>query len=105
MLSGAARCHVMPCFSTKPLETAADVDGWLKFIDMPAPMTFMSVLMSADPDMDIRLEHSHGYGQEVGGHYHYDVTPEDVSYEGFYNVADLFYRVDQTVDKYVPKKE
>jgi len=94
LLSGSARCHVMPCFSKNPLKTGDDVNKWLEFIDMAAPMHFMSVLVSSDPGLDLRLEHSHGYGKEVGGHYHYDVTPEDVSYEGYYNIAETLFRVD-----------
>ena len=93
--TGSVKCHVMPSFSETPLTTTDDVNNWLKFFTMPAPMMFFSVFVSSDPGLDLRLEHSHGYGENTGGHYHYDVTPEEVEYEAYYNVADLVYRVDR----------
>ena len=93
--SGAVKCHVMPKFSDTPLNNDDDVNNWLKFFNMPAPMMFFSVFVSSDPGLDLRVEHSHGYGENSGGHYHYDVTPEEVEYEAYYNVADLVYRVDR----------
>jgi Domain of Unknown Function (DUF1907) len=33
--------------------------------------------MLRDPGQELRVEHSHGWGpNNVGGHYHYDDTPE-----------------------------
>ena len=48
-----------------------------------------------DPGLDLRVEHSHGWGEaEVssGGHYHYDTTPAEVEYLGYYNLAQYIYR-------------
>jgi hypothetical protein len=53
------------------------------------------MLISRDPGLDLRVEHSHGWGDpEVssGGHYHYDTTPEEVEYLGYYNLAEFIYR-------------
>jgi len=63
---------------------------------MEAPLNVLSVFVSRDPGLDLRVEHSHGWGgNSQGGHYHYDTTPEDVEYLGYYNTAELCYRVDR----------
>ncbi|KAG7154592.1 ester hydrolase C11orf54 homolog [Homarus americanus] len=95
LVKGHAKCHVMPDFPSAPLTCDEDVNKWLCFFDMPAPMVFLSTLISKDPGLDLRVEHSHGYGDDCGGHYHYDTTPDTVEYEAFYNVAEFIYRVDR----------
>ncbi|XP_045598029.1 ester hydrolase C11orf54 homolog [Procambarus clarkii] len=95
LVEGSAWCHVMPDFSSAPLSCDKDINKWLRFFDMPAPMVFLSTLISKDPGLDLRLEHSHGYGNQCGGHYHYDTTPDAVEYEAFYNVAEFIYRIDK----------
>ena len=61
---------------------------------MKAPLTVLSVMVSRDPGLDLRVEHSHGWGEDgvQGGHYHYDTTPEVVQYTGYYNLASNCYR-------------
>jgi len=95
LVEGSVNCHVMPDYSPVPLTCNDDVNKWLHFFDFPAPMVFMSTLISKDPGMDLRVEHTHGYGKGYGGHYHYDTTPDTVEYEGFYNLAEYMYRVDR----------
>lgn len=46
---GKARQHVMPDFSTTPLHTEDDVNSWLKFYNMSAPLIAVGTLVSADP--------------------------------------------------------
>jgi len=37
----------------------------------------------------MRVQHAHGWGKNNdGGHYHYDVTPEEVQYLAYYNIAE-----------------
>lgn len=92
---GKARIHVMPGFSTCALHTDQDVYNWLTFHEMSAPLTNVSVMVSKDPGLDLRLEHSHCFSEHGdGGHYHYDVTPDVVRYEGYFNVAEYIYRLD-----------
>lgn len=93
--SGSVKCHVMPNFSPTPLENDNDVNNWLRFFNMAAPMIFTSVLVSNDPGLNLRIEHSHGYGGGNGGHYHHDVSPDTVEYEAYYNVAEILFRIDQ----------
>ncbi|KAK3861692.1 hypothetical protein Pcinc_026926 [Petrolisthes cinctipes] len=95
LVEGSAKCHVMPDFSPVPLTCNDDVNKWLHFFDFPAPMVFMSTLVSKDPGMDLRTEHSHGYGKDYGGHYHFDTTPDNVEYEAYYNLAEYMYRIDR----------
>ena len=46
--------------------------------------------------LKLRMEHFHCFSDHGhGGHYHYDVTPDDVSYLGYFNVGDVLYRVDE----------
>ncbi|GAV05857.1 hypothetical protein RvY_15923-2 [Ramazzottius varieornatus] len=100
---GSLNIHVMPDFSKAPLETEGTVDQWLKYFTQPAPMVFMSVFVSEDPGWDLRCEHTHGYGvpdaegssQNRGGHYHYDTTPDEVEYVGYFGCAETLYRIDR----------
>jgi len=73
------------------------VANWLKFYEMDAPFTCLSFLLSEDPGLDIRVEHSHGFNLDKveGGHYHTDTSPDNVEYVGYYNVAEYIYRIDQ----------
>jgi hypothetical protein len=42
------------------------------------------------------MEHTHCFSDHgVGGHYHYDATPADVAYEGYFVVAERLFRVDE----------
>ena len=92
------KVHVMPKFSTTPLNSDADVANWLQFFDANAPLTHLSFMTSRDvADLDVRIEHTHCFSSHGhGGHYHYDVgNKEDVEYEGYFQVAEKIYRVDQ----------
>ncbi|XP_070571698.1 ester hydrolase C11orf54 homolog [Ptychodera flava] len=92
---GKAKIHVMPEFSTKPIESDAAVNEWLKFYEMKATLVCLSTFISADPGLDLRVEHTHCFSHHGdGGHYHYDVTPEEVEYRGFFVPAEYIYRID-----------
>ncbi|KIX92085.1 uncharacterized protein Z520_12169 [Fonsecaea multimorphosa CBS 102226] len=115
---GTAKLHVMPDFPTQPFTSRADVDRWLRYFDMSfaaeePPLVCLSVLHSGhDGGLALRMEHTHcftvspegvaagGNGDREttkGGHYHYDLdeTRDEIEYEGWFNVAELLYRVDQ----------
>jgi len=88
----------MPDFSACPINSDEDVNNWLKFYEVTAPLTVLSVLVSRDPGLDLRVEHSHGWGENnQGGHYHYDTSPDTVEYTGYYNIASTCYRIDKPV--------
>ncbi|XP_020628436.1 ester hydrolase C11orf54 homolog [Orbicella faveolata] len=93
---GKAKIHIMPKFSETPLKTDTDVNNWLKFYNMSAPLVCVGVFESHDPGLDLRIEHFHCFSDHgEGGHYHYDVTPVDVQYTGFFSLAEKVYRIDR----------
>jgi hypothetical protein len=101
--SGKLKMHVMPGFPDKPFTSRQDVDEWLRFFDMDTPMVCLSVLHSGDDkDLELRKEHTHCFGADGaddhrrGGHYHSDLdeTRDSVEYEGWFNVAEVLYKVD-----------
>ncbi|OAA54343.1 mgc81809 protein [Niveomyces insectorum RCEF 264] len=103
--AGRAHFHVMPHFPTPtddrpPFEDQKTLDTWLTFHDFAGPIVCLSVLHSADPQkLGIRLEHTHCFSgnKPEGGHYHYDLGDEEsqVEYEGYFNVAHAFVRIDK----------
>lgn len=95
---GKAKLHVMPDFSKEPRPIGLKSE-WLKFFDMSAPLTCLSVLHSRDPGLDLRLEHTHCFSEHnEGGHYHFDTTPDEVEYEAYFNIAKRIYRIDRPSD-------
>jgi len=93
---GKANLHVMPDFSKTPLKNRDEVNKWLRYFEMSAPLTCLSVFHSHDPGLDLRIEHTHCFSDHNdGGHYHDDTTPNDVEYEAYFNVANTLYRIDK----------
>lgn len=101
--SGKLKIHVMPDFSTTPLTCEADVENWLNFYEMKSPFVCLSTFISCDPGLDLRIEHTHGYSVEndEGGHYHTDITPEEVEYEGYFCPAEKVYRIDRPTETHM----
>jgi hypothetical protein len=103
MINGKAKVHVMSDFTQNPIQTQAFIDKeWLKYVEAPAPMTFMTVCTSVSPPgLQMRLTHTHGHSTvedgmpPIAGHYHYDLSPDDIEYEGYFGVAESIVRVDQ----------
>lgn len=86
----------MPDFSSTPLTTEPALNNWLKFYDMSAPLIAVGTLVSAETDLDLRVQHFHSFSHHgEGGHYHIDTTPDTVEYLGYFTVADTLYRIDQ----------
>ncbi|XP_014240638.1 ester hydrolase C11orf54 homolog [Cimex lectularius] len=94
---GKVRQHVMQDFSEKPLNTEKDLNEWLRFFEMSAPLIALGAFLSQDvPDFDLRVQHFHSFSHHnEAGHYHYDTTPDDIEYEAYLNVADTLHRIDQ----------
>lgn len=96
MKEGLARQHVMDQFSETPLHTEEDLNNWLKFFEMPAPLIALGTFVTDESDLDLRLQHFHSFSKHGhGGHYHYDTTPESVEYEGYFNVGSRIIRIDR----------
>jgi hypothetical protein len=93
---GKANIHVMPDFPKDPFKSREDVERWLKFYDMDSPLICLSVFHSHDPGLDLRIEHTHCFSEHgQGGHYHFDTSPDEVEYEGYFNIAEILYRIDR----------
>ncbi|XP_035757089.1 ester hydrolase C11orf54 homolog isoform X2 [Egretta garzetta] len=94
---GKAKIHIMPPeFSACPLNTDEDVNNWLKFFEMKAPLICQPVIVSRDPGFDLRLEHTHCFSHHgEGGHYHQDTSPDSVRYLGYLLPAELLFRIDR----------
>lgn len=94
---GKAKIHIMPReFSTCPLNTTEEVDNWLGYFEVSAPLICQSVMVSRDTGLDLRLEHTHCFSHHgEGGHYHEDTTPDNVEYLGYFMPAEFLYRVDR----------
>ncbi len=102
---GKTHLHVMPDFAKEPVATPEQADRWLKYFDAAAPLTCLSVFHSGhDGTLGLRREHTHCFtsdGSGIGGHYHYDLdeTRTEVQYEGWFNVAEMLYRIDQPSER------
>lgn len=46
---GKAKQHIMPEFSTEPINSDEEVEKWLHFYNMSAPLIAVGTLVSADP--------------------------------------------------------
>uniref|UniRef100_A0A3B3DAY6 Chromosome 11 open reading frame 54 n=1 Tax=Oryzias melastigma TaxID=30732 RepID=A0A3B3DAY6_ORYME len=83
-------------FSACPLNTNDDVNKWLKHFEVSAPLICQSVLVSRDPGLDLRVEHTHCFSHHgEGGHYYIDTTPDSVEYLGYFLPAEFVYRIDR----------
>jgi hypothetical protein len=100
VLKGAIKSHIMPGYSKIDMHTMEQVNDWLVFYQpIEAPLTCCSVQVAHDiPGLELRVEHTHFFGETVGGHYHYDVTPSEIEYQGYFVPASKLYRVDQSIE-------
>ena len=73
------------------------------YIEFGAPFVNMATLISKDPGLDLRVEHTHGYSKvnKTGGHYHYDTTPQEIEYLGYFSPAELIYRIDAPTETHM----
>lgn len=93
--AGKVKFHVMPDFSSTALCTDDDVDSWLHYFEMDAPISHVGTLVTGGLGLDLRVQHFHGFSEHgAGGHYHYDTTPLEAHYEGYFTVASRVLRVD-----------
>jgi len=107
ILKGQIRAHVQPdyedikheYYDPKLMKCTKD---FLQFYEPVGPnLQCYSVLWTGDPTegkLNLREsgEHTHFYdfkNKSCSGHYHFDVTPDEIEYEGYFNTADAVYRV------------
>ncbi|XP_022917939.2 ester hydrolase C11orf54 homolog [Onthophagus taurus] len=101
MKSGTFRQHVMPDFATDEIKSEEQLNGWLRFYNMSAPLVAVGTLVTGDMDLDLRLQHFHSSSDHnEAGHYHNDITPETVEYLAYFNIANSVVRIDKPKDSH-----
>ena len=107
ILDGRIRSHVMPnyeCLIDDYYDVSKEqvVKDFLQFYEHMGPgLLCFTALWTGDPtggDLNLRAsgEHTHFYHHDdslqQAGHYHGDVTPEQVHYRGYFKLADRIIR-------------
>ena len=106
-LKGKIKSHVQPdykdikvdYYDPKLMKCTKD---FLQFYEpVGSELQCYSVLWTGDPSggkLNLRDSgehtHFHSYNSDKdAGHYHFDVTPEEIQYEGYFNISREVYRV------------
>jgi hypothetical protein len=107
LLAGQIKSHVMPNYDCLidgyyDVKQEQVVKDFLQFYDHMGPgLLFFTALWTGDPtggDLNLRVsgEHTHFYHPDTSvqqaGHYHGDVTPDEVHYRGYFKPADRIVR-------------
>ncbi|XP_068600671.1 ester hydrolase C11orf54 homolog [Brachionichthys hirsutus] len=97
---GKAKVHLMPReVAPCPVKTPDKANDYLRIFEVNAPLICPTVLVSKDPDIDLRVEHTHCFSRHgEGGHYHIDTTPDTVEYLGYFMPAEFVYRIDEPTE-------
>ena len=107
ILNGKIRSHVQPDYKVIKQEyydpkLMKCVKDFLQFYEPVGPeLQCYSVLWTGDPtggNLNLRESgehtHFHSYNHDRdAGHYHFDVTPDEIEYEGYFNIATEVHRV------------
>ena len=107
ILKGQIKSHVQPDYADIKHEyydpkQMKCVKDFLEFYEPVGPeLQGYSVLWTGDPtggNLNLREsgEHTHFHSytkNNIAGHYHFDVTPNDIEYECYFNIAKEVYRV------------
>ena len=118
ILNGKIKSHVQPdykdikheYYDPKQMKCVKD---FLQFYEPVGPeLQGYCVLWTGDPtggDLNLRESgehtHFHSYTKEnIAGHYHFDVTPEEIEYEGYFNTAEEVHRVNNIYKELTNKK-
>ena len=118
ILNGKIRSHVQPDYKDikheyYDPEQMKCVKDFLQFYEPVGPeLQGYCVLWTGDPtggNLNLRESgehtHFHSYTKEnIAGHYHFDVTPEEIEYEGYFNTAEEVHRVNNIYKELTNKK-
>ena len=118
ILKGKIKSHVQPDYADikheyYDQEQMKCVKDFLQFYEPVGPeLQGYSILWTGDPtggDLNLRESgehtHFHSYTKEnIAGHYHFDVTPEEIEYEGYFNTAEEVHRVNNIYKELNNKK-
>jgi hypothetical protein len=118
ILKGKIRSHVQPDYKDikheyYDPEQMKCVKDFLQFYEPVGPeLQGYCVLWTGDPtggNLNLRESgehtHFHSYTKEnIAGHYHFDVTPNEIEYEGYFNTAAEVHRVNNIYKELTNKK-
>ena len=118
ILKGKIRSHVQPDYKDikheyYDSEQMKCVKDFLQFYEPVGPeLQGYCVLWTGDPtggNLNLRESgehtHFHSYTKEnIAGHYHFDVTPDEIEYEGYFNTASEVHRVNNIYKELTNKK-
>jgi len=107
ILKGKIKAHIQPDYNDIKIEyydpkQMKCVKDFLQFYQPVGPdLQCYSVLWTGDPtggNLNLRDsgEHTHFHSykhNKDAGHYHFDVTPNEIEYEGYFNIPAEVYRV------------
>ena len=107
ILNGKIKSHVQPDYVDVKHEyydpkLMKCVKDFLKFYEPVGPnLQCYTILWTGDPtggNLNLRESgehtHFHSYkGTQDAGHYHFDVTPDEIEYECYFNTADEVHRI------------
>ena len=107
VLNGKIKSHVQPDYNDIKVEyydpkQMKCIKDFLQFYEPVGPeLQCYSVLWTGDPtggNLNLREsgEHTHFHSykhKKDAGHYHFDVTPDEIEYEGYFNISQEVYRV------------
>lgn len=57
MKTGKAKQHVMPDFSKTPLKSDDDINNWLNFYTMSAPLIALGTLVNGEGPSEVRFNY------------------------------------------------
>lgn len=105
-ISGANfKAHVMPDFPGKTMVDGPEVDQWLRYMQLHSheETTFMATVLGGKlpEQLHLRPEHVHFFNETLrqGGHFHYDLSPDEVDYTGYFHPAQWIYRIEDAFDR------
>ena len=117
ILKGKIKSHVQPDYDDIKIQyydpkKMKCVKDFLKFYEpVGSDLQCYSVLWTGDPtggSLNLREsgEHTHFHSfknNSYAGHYHFDVTPDDIEYEGYFNVSKEVFRVNNIYKELINK--
>ncbi|XP_065219717.1 uncharacterized protein LOC135845180 [Planococcus citri] len=94
--NGKAEVHVAPETPEKPFKNSDDLMKWFLLpIVSPPYVAVGTVLTRNPPGWGVQTYHFHGCNDKEGGHFHFDVTPDQVEYEAYVAPAEILCTIDK----------
>jgi len=103
VVSGQVKTHVMKDTGGRHFHHSSEVQEYLEIFTMGPDLVCTSVFLTGEPSdapKRVRLEHTHLFKTDLqkGGHYHGDVTPDEIEYVGYFVPNEELLVVDRDVE-------